>query len=134
MKTKTYGTKSSASSSTRPQELTDVEITEGLARVPGWQVDERVLTRQFIFEDYYETLSFVNAAAWIAHREAHVPEITFNGKTCNIRYSTRMVGLSQLDFICAAKTNALLSDYVSERSLRPVVTTAATSPFTARTL
>ena len=88
------------------------EAAEGyLGQVPGWglNADATALTRTFTFKNYYETMSFVNAVAWIAHREDHHPDMEVSYKRCVVRYSTHAVGgLTDNDFICAAKANALL--------------------------
>ena len=79
-----------------------------LARVTGWKLAKGRLVRVFAFKNYYQTTAFVNAVAWIAHREDHHPDIEFGYKSCTVRYSTHSVGgLSDNDFICAAHINAL---------------------------
>ena len=56
-------------------------------------------------------MAFVNAAAWISHRENHHPDIELGYNTVKMRYATHAIGgLSENDFICAAKINALLVD------------------------
>ena len=77
---------------------------------PRWQLrDGKELVAQFEFRNYWETSAFVNAVAWIAHREDHHPDISFGYKTCTIAYSTHSVGgLSENDFICAARVDQLL--------------------------
>lgn len=76
-----------------------------------WQVEQgKQLHAEFGFKNYYETTAFVNAVAWIAHREDHHPDIEFGYKACTVRYSTHAIGgLSDNDFICAAKIDALLA-------------------------
>lgn len=64
---------------------------------------------QFAFTDYWRTTAFVNAVAWIAHTEDHHPEIRFGYNECTVQYWTHAVkGLTENDFICAAKVDALL--------------------------
>ena len=68
------------------------------------------LCAQFQFRDYYQTTAFVNALAWIAHRENHHPDISFGYRDCTVNYTTHAaLGLTLNDFICAAKIDALLS-------------------------
>jgi 4a-hydroxytetrahydrobiopterin dehydratase len=91
--------------------LTHNEITELLKQVPGWetspQSDKLIYTGHF--NNYYETMAFVNAVAWIAHREDHHPDLLVSYNRCNVSYNTHTVkGLSENDFICAAKINQLL--------------------------
>ncbi len=73
------------------------------------QPDNKVLSAQFNFRNYWQTSAFVNAIVWIAHQENHHPDISFGYKTCTVSYSTHAIGgLSENDFICAAKVDALL--------------------------
>lgn len=67
------------------------------------------ITREFEFLNYYQTTAFVNAVAWIAHTQDHHPDMTFGYKQCTVLYSTHAInGLSENDFICAARIDALL--------------------------
>jgi len=82
-----------------------------MEEVPGWQfLNEPIaIERKYSFNNFHETMAFVNAVAWIAHREDHHPDLFVGYSKCTIRYSTHSVGgLSENDFICAAKINALL--------------------------
>lgn len=79
-----------------------------LKTVPGWEVQENAIVRLFAFKNFYQTISFVNAVAWIAHSEDHHPDLEVSYKNCRVRYTTHAVGgLSENDFICAARINAL---------------------------
>lgn len=65
---------------------------------------------EFTFKNYYRTSAFVNAVVFIAHQEDHHPDIAFGYKNCTIHYSTHAIGgLSDNDFICAAKVDRLLA-------------------------
>lgn len=91
--------------------MEQAQITASLKQVAGWSYEGGALVKAVNFKNYYETLSFVNAVAWIAHREDHHPDIEFGYKTCRIRYSTHDVkGITENDFICAAKIDQLLKD------------------------
>jgi len=77
---------------------------------PDWQLTPpaAAIQRQFEFGDYYETMAFVNAVAWIAHGEDHHPDLQVGYNRCTVRYSTHAVGgLSRNDFICAARVDAV---------------------------
>lgn len=90
--------------------MTEVQTKEQIKQLDGWFLENGRLTKTFTFKNYYETVSFVNAAAWIAHREDHHPDISFGYKNCKITYWTHSVkGLSENDFICAAKLDRLLA-------------------------
>ena len=76
-----------------------------------WSIDTtgKEINRSFKFRNYYQTMAFVNAMAWVAHAEDHHPDIEVGYNRCLIRYSTHSVGgLSNNDFICSAKIDALL--------------------------
>jgi len=78
---------------------------------PDWALDEAAasITRSCKFGNYYETIAFVNALAWIAHREDHHPDLEVGYNRCTIHFSTHSIGgLSDNDFICAAKIDSLL--------------------------
>ncbi len=77
----------------------------------GWAVDAngREISRTCKFKDYYQTMAFVNALAWVAHSEDHHPDIEVGYNRCHVRFSTHSIGgLSENDFICAARIDALL--------------------------
>ena len=84
-----------------------------LSEIPGWALNDNAteISRTYKFGNYYETIAFVNALAWIVHREDHHPDLDVGYNRCKIRFSTHSVkGLSENDFICAAKINALRSE------------------------
>ena len=77
---------------------------------PGWRIaeDGSSIRRAFGFADFYETMAFVNAVAWIANAEDHHPDLEVGYDYCRMAFSTHTVGgLSENDFICAAKVDAL---------------------------
>jgi 4a-hydroxytetrahydrobiopterin dehydratase len=75
----------------------------------GWEYRNGALVRTYRFKNYYRTLAFVNAVGWIAHQEDHHPELVVSYKTCEVRYRTHAIGgISENDFICAAKVDRLL--------------------------
>lgn len=81
-----------------------------LTQVPGWALsaDTKTIERRFSFKNYYETMAFVNAVAFVAHREDHHPDLEVGYNACLIRFSTHSVGgLSENDFISAAKIDAM---------------------------
>ena len=68
------------------------------------------LQRSVKFKNYYQTMAFVNAVAWIAHQEDHHPDLEVGYNRCVVHYSTHSIGgISENDFICAAKIDALLT-------------------------
>ncbi len=66
------------------------------------------MQRSFRFKNYYHTIAFVNALAWIANQQDHHPDLEVGYNRCLVRFSTHSVGgLSENDFICAARVDAL---------------------------
>jgi 4a-hydroxytetrahydrobiopterin dehydratase len=70
--------------------------------------DGKSLHREWKFRNFYHTMSFVNAVAHIANAEDHHPDLEVGWGYCRMKYSTHAIdGLSENDFICAAKIDAL---------------------------
>ena len=69
--------------------------------------DAKILKRAYKFRDFFRTMSFVNAVAHIANLEDHHPDLEIGYNYCRITYSTHSIGLSDNDFICAAKIDGL---------------------------
>ena len=91
--------------------LTRAAADELLLRLdPAWTLDDKAgsLLREFSFRDFYRTMSFVNAVAYVADREDHHPDLEVGYDHCRITWSTHSIGgLSENDFICAAKVDRL---------------------------
>jgi 4a-hydroxytetrahydrobiopterin dehydratase len=86
-------------------------VATRLAALPGWALaeDGAAIVKTFRFPDYYRTMAFVNALAFIAHAEDHHPDLGVHYDRAVVRYSTHDVGgLSENDFTCAAKAELLL--------------------------
>ena len=80
-----------------------------LGQLSGWAVIDGTLQSSFSFRNYYETIAFVNALAWVSHQQDHHPELMVSYKSCAVSYTTHSADgdLSENDFICAAKVSAL---------------------------
>lgn len=90
--------------------LSRAAVAKLAKEVPKWKVDaaSQSIRRTFAFKDYYGTMAFVNAVAWIAHREDHHPDMTVGYNKVGVLFSTHSVGgLSVNDFISAAKIDSL---------------------------
>ncbi|MGC4064439.1 MAG: 4a-hydroxytetrahydrobiopterin dehydratase [Polyangiaceae bacterium] len=90
--------------------IAENEIADLLRRIPLWSrcSDGPGIQRTFRFSDYLASISFITAVAWMAEREGHHPLVDLGYKQCTIRYYTHAInGLSQNDFICAAKVDDL---------------------------
>jgi 4a-hydroxytetrahydrobiopterin dehydratase len=94
--------------------LTPTEVVSRLAQVPGWQLTgsgaDVAIEKTFTFANYHETMSFVNAVAFIAHTEDHHPDLSVHYSRCVVRFNTHDVqGLSETDFECASLVDGLLA-------------------------
>lgn len=77
---------------------------------PAWVLSEEgsCLRREFRFKDFFLTMSFVGAVAHVANIEAHHPDLEIGYNYCRVRLTTHAIdGLSENDFICAAKIDAI---------------------------
>ncbi|HVN42646.1 MAG TPA: 4a-hydroxytetrahydrobiopterin dehydratase [Steroidobacteraceae bacterium] len=77
---------------------------------PDWRItnDGQELRRAFGFADFYRTMAFVNAVAWIANEHDHHPNLEVGYNYCRLAFTTHSIGgLSENDFICAARIDAL---------------------------
>lgn len=82
-----------------------------LAQVPGWTMtqDGQAIRRDFSFKGFLTTMSFINALAWVAITQGHHPDFLAGYDHCQVTYTTHAIGgLSENDFICAHRINALV--------------------------
>ncbi len=94
--------------------LTATEVITNLARLEGWHLygdgADVAIEKVFVFTDFYQTMAFVNALAFVAHAQNHHPELLVQFGECRVRWRTHDVGgLGKSDFDCAARTDALLA-------------------------
>jgi 4a-hydroxytetrahydrobiopterin dehydratase len=84
------------------------QAAELLGQLKGWILEGGRLVKVYPFANYHHTMAFVNALAWVSHREDHHPDLEVGYNKCRVTYWTHAVGgLSENDFICAAKCDAL---------------------------
>lgn len=75
----------------------------------GWKLMDGALDKAFEFANFHETMAFVNAVAWVAHREDHHPDLALSFGRCTVRFKTHDVdGISLSDFHCAASVDQLI--------------------------
>lgn len=101
-------------STQRRRALTATEVVSNLAQLEGWTLAGDgaavAIEKTFTFANYYETIAFVNAIAFVAHRQDHHPELSVHFNRCVVRLNTHDAsGLSLTDFDCAAQFDALLA-------------------------
>jgi 4a-hydroxytetrahydrobiopterin dehydratase len=90
--------------------MTDAQVADHLAQFSGWRAQDGAIEKTFAFRNFHETISFVNALAWICNAEDHHPALRVTYDRCVVRFDTHAVGgISINDFICAAKTDALVA-------------------------
>lgn len=93
--------------------LTKPQAEKLLHAVKDWQLDTdgKKIKREFIFKNFYQTMAFVNAIAWIANQENHHPDLEVGYNYCRVNFHTHSIqGLSENDFICAAKIDELIKN------------------------
>ncbi len=95
--------------------LKATEVAANLAKLEGWKLsgdgDSVAIERSFTFDDFYQTMVFVNAVAFIAHKQNHHPELMVQHHQCRVQYRTHDVGgISMADFECASRIEALLAE------------------------
>lgn len=91
--------------------LSENQVQTLMPQVRDWQVENEAtqIYKEYKFKDFYQTMAFINAVAWIANQENHHPDIEFGYNYCHITFMTHAIsGLSQNDFICAAKIDKLI--------------------------
>lgn len=92
--------------------LTKDHAKKLLSELDQWQLNETAteIQRLFTFKNFFRTMAFVNAIAWIANNENHHPDMKVGYNYCNVHFKTHAInGLSENDFICASKIDALIS-------------------------
>lgn len=94
----------------KPKKLDNDQAAELLRDLPGWTSTGQAIVKTYVFEDYHQTIAFVNATAAISNREDHHPDLEVGYDKVVVRYSTHAAGgLTQKDFDCAAKVETLKS-------------------------
>ena len=91
--------------------LGEARLRELLPQLADWSLIDNghAISKTFRFPDYYRTIAFVNALAYIANAQDHHPDLSVHYDRCVVQFSTHDVGgLSENDFICAAKADALI--------------------------
>ena len=92
-----------------PLSLTEAQALRGKLHA-DWALDAegKSLVREWKFRNFYHAMSFANAVAHIANTEDHHPDMEVGYGYCRLEFTTHAIrGLSENDFICAAKVDAL---------------------------
>jgi 4a-hydroxytetrahydrobiopterin dehydratase len=90
--------------------LSPTELKHHLAAIATWDHAHKRLRKKFSFPDYYHTIAFVNALAWMANQQDHHPDLSVHYADVIVDWSTHDAGgVTLSDCICAAKTDQLAS-------------------------
>ena len=90
--------------------LSPEQLKSALQVLGDWQLIDTELVRECRFSDYYHSIAFVNALAFIAHAQDHHPDLSVHYNRVQVRFSTHDVGgISRNDLICAARVDQLLA-------------------------
>ena len=82
-----------------------------LAELEGWELsaDGKMINKRFEFRGFFRTMSFINAMAWVVNQENHHPDFSAGYNFCEVGFTTHAIdGLSENDFICATRVEALV--------------------------
>lgn len=88
------------------------QVAALLARLDGWTLsdDGRVIRRRFAFKGFLKAVEMANLAAWVGNKQDYHPDITFGYGYCEVTLTTHAAkGLTENDFICAARLDALVA-------------------------
>lgn len=94
--------------------LSATEIITKLVELPGWTLDGDgagvAIQKTYHFSNYLETISFVNAIAFVAERHDHHPDLSVHYGQCVVRFNTHDAkGISITDIECAVEVDALIA-------------------------
>ena len=79
--------------------LTSEEITKGLKDLPGWQLADNAIKKQYAFSAFMDGIRFVDRVAHLAEMADHHPDILINYKRITMTLSTHSEGgITQKDF------------------------------------
>jgi 4a-hydroxytetrahydrobiopterin dehydratase len=82
-----------------------------MAQVPQWTLSEdaTAITRRFAFKGFAKAVEMANLAAWLGNKQGHHPDVAFGWGYCAVTFTTHAAGgLTDNDFICAARLDALV--------------------------
>ena len=89
--------------------LNDTQVSERLKKLVGWEKKGDAIRKVYSLMNYYETMAFVNATAWISHKADHHPDLEVGYNKCGVTYSTHDAGgITAKDFECAERIEALM--------------------------
>ena len=88
--------------------LSKKQSIELLQEITGWELQGKLITKEWKFKDFKAAMQFVNAVAGLAESEGHHPDIHIHWNKVQLQLWTHAVkGLSENDFILAHKINQI---------------------------
>lgn len=88
------------------------EARQMASELEGWEIsaESSTIHRRFEFKGFAKAVEMANLAAWLGNKQGHHPDISFGWGYCEVLFTTHEAGgLTQNDFICAARLNALVA-------------------------
>lgn len=88
------------------------EVAKMMAQLDGWTLsdDATSIRRRFGFKGFLKAVEMANLAAWLGNKQGHHPDIAFGWGYCEVTFTTHEAGgLTENDFICAARLDALVA-------------------------
>jgi 4a-hydroxytetrahydrobiopterin dehydratase len=84
------------------------ELKNRLKKIPEWELEKKHIERTFEFDDFTESIDFVNAVAEVSEDEEHHPDIDIRYNKVRLILSTHAKGgLTDLDFALAERIDTL---------------------------
>ena len=93
-----------------PRVLSQAEVQDGLTKLPGWELRDGRLRKQFQFRTFLRAIAFVNSVAYLAESAGHHPDLTINYNRVTLRLITHSEGaLTDRDISLAQEIEAKLA-------------------------
>ena len=84
------------------------QLKTRLKKIPEWELEKKHLERTFEFDDFSESIDFVNGVAEVAEEEQHHPDIDIRYNKVRLILSTHSKGgITELDFELAERVDTL---------------------------
>ncbi|MDM7255514.1 MAG: 4a-hydroxytetrahydrobiopterin dehydratase [Paracoccus sp. (in: a-proteobacteria)] len=90
--------------------LSETEVAARLAQLDGWRLEEGAIRRRFTFKGFAKAVEMANLAAWLGNKQGHHPDVAFGWGYCEVAFTSHEAGgLTEADFACAARLDALVA-------------------------
>ena len=90
------------------EKLSERQIEEGLAGLPGWVIEQGMLAREFEFKSYAAGLVFAVACGHVAEGLDHHPDLFVGYQKVRVAFTTHSAGgLTAYDFEAARRVQAI---------------------------